>query len=260
VEWRRTGSDLAYVDVHLVPLLSGNGEVLGASISFTDVTRFRQLRVEVETANRQLELAYEELQSTNEELETTNEELQSTVEELETTNEELQSTNEELETMNEELQSANDELQSANEELRDRTIEITDLNTFMESILGSLEAAVIVVDRDLVVQVWSQQAHELWGLRADETTGHHLLNLDSGLPTAELHPWLRSVITGQQSAVIGRQLHAVNRRGRGVDLRVTVTTLHGDGEPPAGALIFMEELAESDPARGSNGSAAGADS
>jgi two-component system, chemotaxis family, CheB/CheR fusion protein len=260
VEWRRTGSDLAYVDVHLVPLLSGNGEVLGASISFTDVTRFRQLRVEVETANRQLELAYEELQSTNEELETTNEELQSTVEELETTNEELQSTNEELETMNEELQSANDELQSANEELRDRTIEITDLNTFMESILGSLEAAVIVVDRDLVVQVWSQQAHELWGLRADETTGHHLLNLDSGLPTAELHPWLRSVITGQQSAVIGRQLHAVNRRGRGVDLRVTVTTLHGDGEPPAGALIFMEELAESDPASGSNGSAAGADS
>src|SRR5215217_95888 len=133
VEWRRTGPDVMYVDVHLMPLLDGNGEVLGASISFTDVTRFRQLRVEVETSNRQLELAYEELQSTNEELETTNEELQSTVEELETTNEELQSTNEEL----------------------------TDLNAFMESILGSLEsilgsleAAVIVLDRDLAVQVW----------------------------------------------------------------------------------------------------------
>jgi two-component system, chemotaxis family, CheB/CheR fusion protein len=78
VEWRRTGPDVMYLDVHLTPLLDGNGEVLGASISFTDVTRFRQLRVEVETANRQLELAYEELQSTNEELETTNEELQST--------------------------------------------------------------------------------------------------------------------------------------------------------------------------------------
>jgi two-component system CheB/CheR fusion protein len=259
VEWRRTGLDVAHVDVHLVPLLSSNGEVLGASISFTDVTRFRQLRVEVETANRQLELAYEELQSTNEELETTNEELQSTVEELETTNEELQSTNEELETMNEELQSANDELQSTNEELRDRTIEITDLNAFMESILRSLEAAVIVVDRDLAVQVWTQQAHELWGLRADEAIGHHLLNIDSGLPTAELHPWLRSVITGQQNAIIGRQLHAVNRRGRGVDLRVTVTSLHGDSELPAGALILMEELPESDPASGSSGSAEGAE-
>ena len=204
VEWRRTGPDAIYVDVNLVPLLDTSGEVLGVSISFTDVTRFRQLRVEVETANRQLELAYEELQSTNEELETTNEELQTTVEELETTNEELQSTNEELETMNEELQSANDEMQTTNEELRDRTIEITDLNAFMESVMSSLEAAVIVLDRDLVVQVWTPQAQELWGLRHDETVGHHLLNLDSGLPTAELHRWLRSVISGQQSAVVGR--------------------------------------------------------
>jgi two-component system, chemotaxis family, CheB/CheR fusion protein len=235
----------------LIPLLDSNGDVLGASISFTDVTRFRQLRVEVETANRQLELAYEELQSTNEELETTNEELQSTVEELETTNEELQSTNEELETMNEELQSANDQLQSTNEELRDRTIEITDLNAFMESILGSLEAAVIVLDRDLIVQVWTRQAHELWGLRADETVGHHLLNLDSGLPTAELHPWLRAVITGQQSAVVGRSMRAVNRRGRQVDLRVTVSALQTDSEMPAGALIVMEDVSEIQPAEDS---------
>jgi two-component system, chemotaxis family, CheB/CheR fusion protein len=248
VEWRRSTPDSVYVDVHLVPLLDSGGDVLGVSISFTDVTRFRQLRVEVETANRQLELAYEELQSTNEELETTNEELQSTVEELETTNEELQSTNEELETMNEELQSANDELQSTNEELRDRTIEITELNAFMESILGSLEAAVIVLDRDLAVQVWTSQAHELWGLRADETVGHHLLNLDSGLPTAELHPWLRAVITGQQDAIIGRSLRAVNRRGRTVDLRVTVTPLQGDSGQPAGALILMEDVSRADPA------------
>ena len=248
VEWRRSGPDLVYVDVHLVPLMASTGEVLGASISFTDVTRFRQLRVEVETANRQLELAYEELQSTNEELETTNEELQSTVEELETTNEELQSTNEELETMNEELQSANDELQSTNEELRDRTIEITDLNAFMESILGSLEAAVIVLNRDLVVQVWTRQAHDLWGLRADEAIGHHLLNLDSGLPTADLHPWLRSVITGQEDAIIGRHINAVNRRGRLVQLRVTVTTLRADGEQPAGALVLMEDISEIDSA------------
>jgi two-component system, chemotaxis family, CheB/CheR fusion protein len=247
VEWRRTGPDVMYVDVHLMPLLDGNGEVLAVSISFTDVTRFRQLRVEVETSNRQLELAYEELQSTNEELETTNEELQSTVEELETTNEELQSTNEELETMNEELQSANDELQSTNEELRDRTIEITDLNAFMESILGSVGAAMIVLDRDLIVQVWTRQAHELWGLRADEAVGQHLLNLDSGLPTAELHPWLRAVITGQQPAVLGRRMWAVNRRGRHVHLRVTVTALQTDSDHPAGALILMEDVSEIEP-------------
>ena len=243
VEWLRGGSpEPLYVDVQIVPLVDHTGAVLGASISFTDVTRARQLRVEVEIANRQLETAYEELQSTNEELETTNEELQSTVEELETTNEELQSTNEELETMNEELQSANDELQLTNEELRDRTLEINDLNRFMQSILGSLEAAVIVLNRELVVQVWTQKAHELWGLRDEETVGHHLLNLDSGLPTTQLHPWLRQVITGQLPAVVGQRVQAVNRRGRTIDLRVTVTALQSDGDAPAGALILMEDV------------------
>ncbi|GAB3690386.1 CheR family methyltransferase [Angustibacter aerolatus] len=258
-EWRRSGPEPVYVDVHLVPLTDHTGAFLGASISFTDVTRFRQLRVEVEAANRQLEVAYEELQSTNEELETTNEELQSTVEELETTNEELQSTNEELETMNEELQSANDELQSTNEELRDRTVEISDLNAFMQSILGSLEAAVVVVDPDLVVQVWTRQAHDLWGLRDDETVGQHLLNLDSGMPSAQLHPWLRSVITGQQPAVVGEVLQAVNRRGRTVRLRVTVTALQTDSEQLAGALLLMEDVSDDAPGGPAAPPAAGAE-
>jgi two-component system CheB/CheR fusion protein len=244
IEWRRAGPDPAYMDIQLVPLMDITGAVLGVSITFTDVTRFRQLRVEVESANHQLEAAYEELQSTNEELETTNEELQSTVEELETTNEELQSTNEELETMNEELQSTNDELQATNEQLRGRTTEITELNAFMQSILGSLDAAVIVLDHDLIVRVWTSQAHDLWGLRDSETVGQYLLNLDSGLPIAELHPWLRAVVTGQEESILGRQVNAVNRRGRPVTLRINVTALTTDGGKPTGALVLMEGVAE----------------
>ena len=240
VEWRR-GQDPVYLDIQIVPLLEPGGQVASASFSFVEVTRFRQLRVEVEETNRQLEVAYEELQSTNEELETTNEELQSTVEELETTNEELQSTNEELETMNEELQSANDEMQGTNEQLRDRTSEVSELNAFMLSVLSSFEGAVIVVDADLVVQVWTPQSFELWGLRADETVGQHLLNLDSGLPTTRLQPWLRSVISGEQESVVAEPLEAVNRLGRAVRLRVTVTPLRSGLDPTAGALIVMED-------------------
>jgi two-component system, chemotaxis family, CheB/CheR fusion protein len=137
-------------------------------------------------------------------------------------------------------------MQTTNEELRDRTIEITDLNAFMESILSSLEAAVIVLDRDLVVQVWTPQAQELWGLHHDEAVGRHLLDLDSGLPTADLHGWLRSVVGGQQTAIVGRSLRAVNRRGRTVDLRITVTALQGESEQPAGALVLMENVSKID--------------
>jgi two-component system CheB/CheR fusion protein len=241
LEWHRSAGERLVFDIQLVPLVDARARLLGTAIVFNDVTRFRQLQEELEAANRQLETAYEELQSTNEELETTNEELQSTVEELETTNEELQSTNEELETMNEELQSMNDELQATNEELRDRTTEISALNQFMESILGSLAAAVVVVNRDMIVQVWNREAEDLWGLRDDETVGEHLLNLDSGLPVEHLKPLLREVMfdgSARGQVVVS----AVNRRGRSVQLRVSASPLASESDEPTGALLLMEPL------------------
>ncbi|GAB2476155.1 CheR family methyltransferase [Jatrophihabitans fulvus] len=241
VEWQRSANERLVVDIQVVPLVDPRSRMLGAAIMFNDVSRFRRLQDELQTANRQLETAYEELQSTNEELETTNEELQSTVEELETTNEELQSTNEELETMNEELQSMNDELQATNEELRERTGEITTLNRFMESILGSFDAAVVVVDRDLVVRVWNRQAEDLWGLREDETVGQPFLSLDTGMPMEQVRPLVREVVFGgRENGEI--RVDAINRRGRPVRLRISVTTLHADGRDPDGALLLMEQL------------------
>jgi two-component system CheB/CheR fusion protein len=241
VDWQRSANERLVVDIQLLPLVDARGRTLGTAIMFNDVSSFRQLQDELEAANRQVETAYEELQSTNEELETTNEELQSTVEELETTNEELQSTNEELETMNEELQSMNDELQATNEELRDRTTEITSLNLFMESILGSLRAAVIVMNRDMLVQVWNRHAEDMWGLREQEAVGEHFLNLDSGLPTEALKQLVREVMF-EGSATGDMVLEAVNRRGRSVQLRATATPLVADGAEPSGVLLLIEQL------------------
>ena len=238
VAWHRSATERMVVDIQLAPLLDAGGRALGTAIMFNDVSRFRQLQDDLESTNRQLETAYEELQSTNEELETTNEELQSTVEELETTNEELQSTNEELETMNEELQSMNDELQATNDALRDRTNEVSSLNRFLESILGSFGAAVVVVDRDMIVQVWNGQAEEMWGLREDEVVGTHFLSLDSGLPSAQLTPLVHDAMAG--GGTPGAQtLHAVNRRGREIELRVTATPLRS-GDATSGALLLMD--------------------
>jgi two-component system CheB/CheR fusion protein len=133
----------------------------------------------------------------------------------------------------------NDELQFTNVELRERTGEITALNAFMESFLGSLAASVVVVDRDLTIQTWNAQAADLWGLREDEAIGEHLLNLDSGLPADKLKPLIRDVVLAG-AASREQTLTAVNRRGRSVRLRVRVTPLRSDDEHPAGALLLME--------------------
>jgi two-component system CheB/CheR fusion protein len=239
VEWQSSGGDLRWFDVNIVPLIDIGGLIIGAGVAFADVTTAKRLQRELEHANQELETAYEELQSTNEELETTNEELQSTVEELETTNEELQSTNEELETMNEELQSTNEELQTINDELRLRSEELNRLNAFLESILTSLRGAVVVVDSHLKILVWNDHAEELWGLRASEVVGRHILGLDSGLPVEKLKQPIRECLTGERP-LLELQLPATNRRGRSIQCHVTCSPLMSPSRSIVGAILLME--------------------
>jgi two-component system CheB/CheR fusion protein len=228
-------------DVHVVPLYSGDA-LLGASIAYLDVTTSHGLQQELDRSRTELENAYEELQSAVEELETTNEELQSTNEELETTNEELQSTNEELETMNEELQSTNEELETINDELRQRTLELNDANVFLETILTSMGMGVAVLDRDQHIRVWNAHAEELWGARAGEVRGHHILSLDIGLPLDRLRAGMRGALAGGQPR-IEELVTATNRRGRTIRCRVTILPLSTDGQPPSGSILLMEDLA-----------------
>ena len=242
VEWTTFAGDRVYLDVQVMPLVDPALEMIGATIVFRDTTRKRRLEDQLKHSHQELETANEELQSTNEELETTNEELQSTVEELETTNEELQSTNEELETMNEELQSTNEELQTSNEQLRQSGEELNRANAFVENILNGFREGLIVVDSELRVHAWNHRSEDLWGLRADEVVGRHLMNLDIGLPTERLRQPIRQCLSGE-SAVEKTQVPATNRRGRSVWLTITCSPFAVARNPTWGALITVEEEA-----------------
>lgn len=239
VKWQRPGAETVWFEIHVNPLVDAENGLLGVSIVFFDVTATRALLDKVVQTNRQLEAAYEELQSTNEELETTNEELQSTVEELETTNEELQSTNEELETMNEELQSTNDELHTINDMLRERSLELDEAKHFQDSLIDSVRMGMVVVDREMKVILWNRGCEELWGLRADETTGTGLTNLDIGLPLDSVRPLIGNAFVDPESS--GQVVvEAVNRRGRPATVRITCTSFRSSEGTVGGALLLME--------------------
>ncbi|HEV7711105.1 MAG TPA: PAS domain-containing protein, partial [Asanoa sp.] len=116
---------------------------------------------------------------------------------------------------------------------------------------SSLEAGVIVVDADLQVETWNRGAEELWGLRQEEVTGKHLLNLDIGLPVDELRPALRRALTPRSAADDATQsggnreqirVEAVNRRGRSVTLRVTCAPLAAADATVSGAILAMEPI------------------
>ena len=240
-EWVGGPSDVRFVDVAVVPLNDGAGGFMGVTVTVSNVTDVRRLQDDLQHSNEELEQAYEALQSTNEELETTNEELQSTIEELETTNEELQSTNEELETMNEELQSTNEELETINDELRQRSAELDELNTFFHAVLFSIRWGVVVLDPDLRVRVWNRGAEELWGMRADEVRNEHFLNLDIGLPVAQLRPAIRAALAGN-GPVDHVRVQAVNRRGKSMVADIECSPLTNAAGESRGAILIMDEL------------------
>jgi two-component system CheB/CheR fusion protein len=149
-------------------------------------------------------------------------------------------TNRQLETAYEELQSTNDELHTINDALRERTVELDDARTFLDSLVNSIHVGMVVVDREMRVLVWNRGCEELWGLRADETTGQLLTALDLGLPVEAVRPLIGNAFVDPVEpgeAVID----AVNRRGRPTQVRVTCTGFQSAPESGInGALLLME--------------------
>ncbi|WP_406505660.1 CheR family methyltransferase [Streptomyces sp. NBC_00212] len=235
---RRMGDEVQYFDILIQPIPNGPGLPVAINVTFTDVTLATQLKAEVKRVREELETAYEELQSTNEELETTNEELQSSIEELETTNEELQSTNEELETTNEELQSGNEELETMNDEMRLRTDDLDEARAFLEGVVGSIAAGVVVLSADMKVKSWNRGAVDLWGLRADEVHDVHFFALDFGLPTTELRDVIqRCIASGKRAGPVN--VPAVNRIGRSINCAVVCSPFDGHN---GGVVLLMEDI------------------
>lgn len=225
VERHLPDGSVQYLDVQVSPIFDNGGGPLGVSITFIDVSEYYRLQEELERSKHDLETAYEELQSTNEE--------------LETTNEELQSTNEELETMNEELQSTNEELQTTNEELRQNTDELNSVNSFLESVFKSLRKGVVVIDSAGKIMIWNSEAEDMWGLRSDEVLGKVFLELDIGLPIGQLRDAIDETLN--DSKMSEHVLEAINRRGKRLKVRVTLTPLVTQRKENNGAIIMMEE-------------------
>ncbi len=239
VEYHVENEEIRFLDVHITPL-EDSGAIIGVSLTFADMTRRQQLQAEIQRSKQDLETAYEDLESANEELETTNEELSSSVEELQTTTEELQSTNEELETINEELQSTNEELETTNNELRQRTEQLDGSNAFLESVLSSLQAAVVVQDHNLNVIEWNRRAQDMWGLRPEEVQGQSFLTLDIGLPLDQLRGPMRVSLIGENPEPI--TVEATNRRGRRIRCRITFSPLLDPHAGRRGIILMMEEM------------------
>lgn len=131
----------------------------------------------------------------------------------------------------------NEELEAMNDELRDRTDEALQANTFLGSILWSIEQAVVVVDTQLRATAWSNAATELWGLRETEVDGEQFVNLNIRLPVGELRDPLRNAIAGQKQPPVMLEGH--NRRGQSIVCEISFAQLHDHLDEGQGVILVM---------------------
>lgn len=131
-----------------------------------------------------------------------------------------------------------------NEELRHRTLELNDMNAFLETILAMIGLAVAVIDRNQQIQIWNGQARELWGVDAEEAEGKHLMGLDIGLPLEKLKQPIRACLEGTSDRE-ELVLEATNRRGKPFQCRVMLLPLGLKQEHSnPGVVIMMEPATE----------------
>ena len=212
VEVDEHGEKIKYINIIVFPLR--NNDFLTDSVALVfmessdEVVIVKDNKVRTSNYARELEtelmLVKEQLQVTIEELETTNEELQSTNEELQSSNEELQSTNEELETSNEELQSSNEELITVNEELEVKSSLLRESNSDFENVFRVLDFGMIIVDNDLRIKSFTQEAKEIFEI-GHENIHELITTVGTKIDLGNIRELILGVIDKREKSVLELQ-------------------------------------------------------
>lgn len=171
------------------------------------------LRLSLQTAVQEHEMANEELQATNEELIASNEELQST-------NEELQSVNEELYTVNTEYQEKIGELERVNEDL--------------EHVLATTQSGVLILDQNLNIRRYNSGCLGIFPLLAQDI-GRPIGDIALRAKNFELEAAMRKLldtgepfsedVTTDDKRVWGLTGRRLVRKGNDVGIILTITDL-----------------------------------
>ena len=124
-----------------------------------------------------------------------------------------------------------------NEEMRIRSGELDEARAFLEGVMSSVAAGVVVLDADTKVKSWNRGAAELWGLRVDEVLDEPFFGLEFGLPTEELRTVIEKCLdSSRRTGPV--TVSAVNRIGQAIACNVVCSPFNGHH---GGVVLLMEE-------------------
>ncbi|WP_424934147.1 CheR family methyltransferase [Amaricoccus macauensis] len=180
---------------------------------------------------RDLRLTEESLQYVTERLEASGEELQASNEELQASNEELQASNEELQASNEELHAVNEELVSVSAE-HERKIEmLSDLNYDMERVFESIEAGMIMLDKDLRISRFTHACGNVFELEHQDV-GRNIANVGARPEFVDLAALARAAKDSGREQVASGTF-------RGGDMTIRANTVAAASTGRGGVILLV---------------------
>ena len=190
---------------------------------------------QIRELKEELASSKQSLQTVIETQEVTNEELRSAMEEVQSSNEELQSTNEELETAKEELQSSNEELTTLNDELKNRNQALGRLNDNVENLNRNIDSAVVMVDCDLKIRLFTPSAQKILNFVPSDT-GLPISNVDLAISV----PGLEETIYGVIKSLNSFNKEVSDKNGRFYELRIRPYI--AEGKRVDGAVLSFVDI------------------
>ena len=136
------------------------------------------------------------------------------------------------------MQSANEQLRAINYELSNSTYELDRTNTFMSSILSSMQIGMVVIDTNFNILIWNHAVEDMWGLRQEEVMNKSWFSLDIGLPVEQLQIPIRDILSSKkkfQEILI----NGTNRRGKQIRCYIAFSPLIGDNVE--GIIMMMTD-------------------
>lgn len=170
------------------------------------------------------------------ELEEAHRELQAVTDELAAVSGELDIARRELDTLGDELEAVNAEVAALRTSFSDETGRAGETES-LDAVLEALRIAAATLDGDLVVATWNRPAEALWGVAASDAVGHALDDLRIGLPTAEVHALVATVVAGEGAAC--REVKGTDLRRRPVSYELTCTPVRSPSPEAEGAVAAL---------------------
>ncbi|WP_139558729.1 PAS domain S-box protein [Methylotetracoccus oryzae] len=179
----------------------------------------------------------DELTGTREQMEALIRALEASNEELESLNQEAQACSEEIQSSNEELQASNEELTTLNEELRHKSLELSQTNTTLGNIQNSINAGLVVVDREGRITRFNAMAVRIFGM-VEGDIGQHICGVPCHLDLPHLRDRIEEVI-GDGGKTLAQRVGIGERH-----FLMQIVPYIGEHDQCEGAVLTFTDISE----------------